>query len=103
MKLLFCPECNDVQKLLQEPEITTCNCGDSWGFYKPDGWNAVIAGKGLAIGLDNNSLAYAIKERVKGTNGGIYLSAWLMATDHKTIEYNRDMGWNLIKEERGRR
>ena len=86
MKLLFCPRCQDIRKLQMEPDVTTCNCGDSWGFYKSDGWYAVI-GHGLAIGLDNNSLAYAIKERLKGVGKSLYLSAWLMATDHKTIEY----------------
>jgi hypothetical protein len=69
-----------------EPKITTCDCGDSWGFYKSDGWNAVI-GHGLALGIDNGSLDYAIKERLKGVGKSMYLSAWLMATDHKTIEY----------------
>ncbi len=86
MKLLFCPDCQDVRKLAKEPEITTCDCGSSWGFYKDDGHNAVI-GAGLAIGLDNNSVAFAIKERLNGNGKSVYLSAWLMATDHKTIEY----------------
>lgn len=86
IKLLFCPECGDVRKLAQEPDITTCKCGLSWGFYKSDGWNAVI-GAGLAIGLDNNSVAYAVKERKNGNGHSVYLSAWLMAEDHKTIEY----------------
>jgi len=86
VKLLFCPACDDVQKLRQEPEITTCECGKSWGFYKDDGWHAVI-GAGLAIGLDGNSLAYAIQERLDGNGRSVWLSAWLMAEDHKTIEY----------------
>jgi len=86
MKLLFCPRCQDIRKLQMEPDVTTCNCGDSWGFYKSDGWHAVI-GHGMAIGMDNNSIAYAIKERLNGVGQSLYLSAWLMATDHKTIEY----------------
>jgi len=91
MKLLFCPECTDVRKLEQEPEITECKCGKSWGFYKSDGWNAVIAGKGLAIGIDNNSLAYAKKQRLtEGSPKSVWLSAWLMAEDHDTIDNRRD-------------
>ena len=86
IKLLFCPQCTDVRKLAQEPEITTCDCGLSWGFYKADGWNAVI-GAGLAIFLDGNSVDYAVRERLNGNTKSIYLSAWLMAEDHKTIEY----------------
>jgi len=70
-----------------EPEMTTCECGLSWGFYKCDGWNAVILGKGLAIGLDNNAVAFAKKERAGGSPKSVWLSAWLMAADHDTIEY----------------
>lgn len=88
IKLLLCPACHDVRKLQMEPDITTCDCGKSWGFYKHDGWNAVI-GAGLAIGVDNNSVAYALRERLNGNGKSVYLSAWLMATDHKTIEYGQ--------------
>jgi hypothetical protein len=86
IKLLHCPDCQDVRKLAEEPEITTCDCGRSWGFYKAGGHYAVI-GAGLAIGLDNNSMEYAVRERLNGNGKSIYLNAWLMATDHKTIEY----------------
>ena len=89
MKLLLCPVCHDVAKLRQEPEMTVCQCGTSWGFYKADGWHAVI-GAGLAIGVDNNSVAYALRERLNGNGKSVYLSAWLMATDHKTIEYGEE-------------
>lgn len=87
IKLLFCPVCADVRKLDKKPEITNCKCGKSWGYYKEDGWYAVIAGAGMAIGLDNNSVAYAVRERLAGNGKSVYLNAWLMATNHKTIEY----------------
>jgi len=41
----------------------------------------------MAIGLDNNSVAYAVRERLAGNGRSVYLSAWLMATDHSRIEY----------------
>ncbi len=87
MKLLFCPICSDVRKLVKLPDATNCKCGKSFGWYLEDGWNAVISGAGMAIGLDNNSVKYALQERQKGYGKSVYLNAWLMATDHKTIEY----------------
>ncbi len=87
IKLLFCPKCSDVRKLVQLPDATHCNCGNSWGWYEADGWNAFIGGVGMAIGLDNNSLEFAVRERLNGNGRSAYLSAWLMATDHKTVEY----------------
>lgn len=87
MKLLFCPICSDVRKLVKLPDATHCRCGKSWGWYKEDGWYAAIGGVGMAIGLDNNSVVYAVRERLNGNGHTIYLNAWLMATDHKRIEY----------------
>jgi hypothetical protein len=86
VKLLICPECNDVRKLGYEK--TVCECGKSYGYYQKDGWNAVIGGLGLAIGLDNNYVLIALYRRIlRGDDSSIDLSAWLMAKDHPTIKY----------------
>ena len=61
MKLIFCPECQDVVKL--QRVYRTCSCGSSGGMYRSDGLNAIISGKTIPIGIANKSLAEAIKHR----------------------------------------
>ena len=61
MKLIFCPNCEDVVKLHYNNRH--CLCGDAWGYYRDDGLNAVIGGKAVPLGFDNSSLVTALKER----------------------------------------
>lgn len=58
MKLLFCPHCHDVQKLLVET-TRGCQCGKSWGRYT-DNLNAVYGGDAVMLGFANSSLAHAL-------------------------------------------
>jgi len=58
MKLIFCPKCEDVLKLLLEKR--TCHCGASWGHYEDD-LNAVIGGKAVPLGFSNDSVIKALK------------------------------------------
>ncbi len=62
MKLIFCPECQDIVKLQLEEYKTPhtldrksyryCSCGNSWGRYT-DNENAVIGGKAIPLGINN--------------------------------------------------
>ncbi|MBU6430513.1 MAG: hypothetical protein KGR26_15960, partial [Cyanobacteria bacterium REEB65] len=54
MKLLFCPSCHDIRKLISEP--TACFCGKSSGHYT-DERNAVYSGDAVPLGIDNRSFA----------------------------------------------
>ncbi len=60
MKLILCPKCNDVIRLIDIKRA--CRCGKSWGFYK-DKRNAIINSVAVPIGIDNKSLAYAVRNR----------------------------------------
>lgn len=63
MKLIFCPKCQDVVKLRATPEISECQCGESWGYYHEDGYNATINDVAIPIGFANSTLAAAIKKQ----------------------------------------
>ena len=53
MKLIFCPDCQDVFKL--DFEFRTCKCGKSSGRYI-DNTNAVVNGYGISLAIGNGSL-----------------------------------------------
>jgi hypothetical protein len=59
MKLLFCKNCQDVIRLVQE-EKRTCSCGKVSGRYIND-LDAIYSGKeAIPIGFANSSFAHAI-------------------------------------------
>lgn len=60
MKLIFCPHCCDVRKLLNR--YTECSCGHSYGWYKDD-LHAIIGGVAIPIGINNTSFLSAIKSQ----------------------------------------
>lgn len=57
MKLIFCPECQDVVRLFLETR--TCKCGKAGGKYL-DQHNAVYWGHAIPIGMSNLGLLTAI-------------------------------------------
>ena len=59
MKLLFCPECDDVFKL--DYNLRTCECGKTKGKYNDDA-NAVTNGKGVCMAIGNGSLKEAARK-----------------------------------------
>ncbi len=61
MKLIFCPKCEDIRALAYE--LRYCSCASSWGYYRRDGLNAVIGGKAIPLGLNNQSFVKALKNR----------------------------------------
>lgn len=58
MKLIYCPDCFDVVKF--KFNMSTCECGASWGYYEEDGLNAKYGGKCIPLGISNASLHSAI-------------------------------------------
>ncbi len=63
MKLIFCPNCQDVRKLGKT--MTFCECGASGGYYLEDGLHAEIFGDAVPLGIDNVSLSVALAARPK--------------------------------------
>ena len=60
MKLLFCPNCNDLFKLVIH-ELRSCKCGRVMG-QATDNTYAVVNGYGFSIELDNHALQDALKK-----------------------------------------
>ena len=67
MKLILCPECQDVVKLIME-ETRSCKCGRSSGKYL-DPLYAEISGKAIPLGFDNGMLRNAVVNRRKAGKG----------------------------------
>ena len=82
MKLIFCPHCQDVRKLLRDR--VQCSCGKSYGWYK-DKMNAVIGGDAIPLGFDNYSLALSLKIRPESGSGAVF-TAFVIPHKCKTIE-----------------
>ena len=57
MKLLFCPECSDVIKLIVG-ELRSCQCGKVKGKYI-DNTHAEVDGEGYSLAIGNGSLMMA--------------------------------------------
>lgn len=58
MKLIFCPDCGDVVRLVMRKRH--CQCKANWGYYKKDGIHAVISKGAIPLGFANGSLVKAI-------------------------------------------
>jgi hypothetical protein len=63
MKLIFCPACKDVLRLVVSKKPRSCMCGLSWGRYLKNKKDATIGGLAIPIGIDNKSFAQAVKKR----------------------------------------
>lgn len=59
MKLLFCPECQDIFKL-KVGEMRFCECGHVYGKYADNGRDAYVSESGVSIAIGNGSLREAI-------------------------------------------
>jgi len=63
MKLIFCPQCHDVVKLIHKPR--SCECGLVLGYYG-DNITAVISSNAIPLGFDNSSFTAALRNRTDG-------------------------------------
>jgi len=83
MKLIFCPECQDIRKL--DSTKVVCFCGISSGKYV-DAVNAVISGEAIPLGFDNFAFAKALFKRP--TEGmGRRFQAFVIPKICPTIKY----------------
>ena len=84
MKLIFCPKCQDMVKLLHDKRY--CSCKASWGWYEKDGRNAVIGGEAIPIGIDNSQFVPALKEADDTKDRSHYFGAWVFGSLPDTIK-----------------
>ena len=61
MKLILCPHCHDIVKLVLNVQ-RGCECERSWGLYEDD-LNVVYGGDAIPLGFDNRTLLRAIKRQ----------------------------------------
>ena len=61
MKLIFCPKCQDVIKLISKMRF--CDCKQSSGIVEKDGLNAKIFGESVPLGFQNTSFLTALNSR----------------------------------------
>ena len=86
MKLIFCPNCQDVRKL-NTKHIVSCDCGKSFGKYN-DNLNATIGGDAIPLGFANNTLSNALKMRpIKGM--GRTFTAFVIPVECPTIKQGK--------------
>jgi hypothetical protein len=83
MKLLFCRFCKDLFKL--NYEIKYCKCGKCWGYYEPDGINAVISDQSYPVGIHNQEFINAISNQPK-TGTGYSFKAFVIPKHCPTIK-----------------
>ena len=69
-KLLLCPQCSDVLKLIDDPR--TCACGRSGGRYLEDGLHAEVWGEAVPLGFSNLSLVRALRRRPEAGHGATF-------------------------------
>ena len=62
VKLIYCPKCQDVVRLVQYQR--SCDCGASNGRYTDD-LHAEIAGSAIPLGFANDSLVDALRGRTE--------------------------------------
>jgi hypothetical protein len=60
MKLIFCPECQDVVKLFHDQRF--CRCRKSWGRYLTE-TKAEAGGRAVPLGIANDSFRTALHQR----------------------------------------
>lgn len=60
MKLIYCPYCKDVVRLIDKRR--ECGCGKSWGNYV-DHVLAELGGAAVPVGIGNKSFVEALRER----------------------------------------
>lgn len=83
MKLILCPDCQDVKKL--QYKKTYCECRKSFGRYLSDGLNAEINSNAIPLGFDNFSLSMSVRNRPETGLGKVF-TAFIIQKKCDTIK-----------------
>jgi len=57
MKLVVCPECNDIFNLTLDEKV--CKCGVASGHYLPDKTTVYVSAKAVVLGFNNSQFTTA--------------------------------------------
>lgn len=83
MKLIFCPACADVVRLLDFRR--ECDCKKSYGYYEKDGLHAVIGGEAIPWGISNPSFVRALQRQPEEGEGARF-DAFVIPRNCPTIK-----------------
>lgn len=91
MKLVYCPECQDLVRLFREDR--RCKCGRSGGHYEANGRDALLWGKAIPFGLDNFELGRGL-QRQPESGLGRAISFFIIPKQSPRIAYReQDSTW----------
>lgn len=91
MKLIYCPVCHDVVRLLTlKPR--TCACGRAFGMYDDDDLHAFVGGSAIPLGFANLSLRHALNEQPISGDGKPF-NAFVIPMECPTIERTATLHW----------
>jgi hypothetical protein len=62
-----------------------CECGESWGYYHPDGEHATIGGAAVALGFSNLSFPLALSVQPEDGEQGERFEAFIIPKKCKTV------------------
>lgn len=86
MKLILCPECGDVVRLMFEKR--KCGCGKAYGRYYTEA-KAVISADAIPLGIANSSLTSAVKNQPKEGLGSRF-EAFVIPEVCDTVVYTNE-------------
>ena len=81
MKLLFCPQCQDVVKLFRDQRF--CRCRQSWGRYRT-AVQAEIGGRAIPLGIADEGFRGALQQRPRDGLGARF-EAFVIAHQCTTV------------------
>lgn len=87
MKLIYCPLCQDVVRLVVSKQ-RFCECCASYGQYKEDGLNATIGGSAIPIGFSN--LSFSVALNVRDSSRSVEFEAFVIPTICKTVTVDEE-------------
>jgi len=85
MKLIFCPDCQDVISLRQTENYRTCVCGRSGGRYI-NSLGAELTGKAIPVGFANSSFSDALNNQPENGQGELFV-AFVIPKNCLTVTY----------------
>jgi hypothetical protein len=83
MKLIYCPKCRDVVKLISD-KTRYCSCGEVFGKYT-DNVNAAVAAHCIVLGFENSSFHHALDNAPIDPGRGLCFDAFLIPRDASSV------------------
>lgn len=99
MKLIYCGDCGDVVALRRVSRA--CECGKSSGYYREDGYHAIIKGeKVVPIGFVNRSFYRARLNQPYSGDKGEEFTAFVIPVECATITHKGKEMWKYFRWKR---